>query len=163
MSLEKQQQKSSSHKFFSIKHGLQGLKRQFTFSGNTLYAFAFLAILALVFADVDLLGASILIAIAFYFISVVRRRDGYKEKYQQGYNAGLKDGNPDRYALHAELADDPMLPHAIYVTRKAGKPSASLLQQELHIGYARAARLIDELAEVGVVERDEGDRWKMVV
>jgi S-DNA-T family DNA segregation ATPase FtsK/SpoIIIE len=46
---------------------------------------------------------------------------------------------------------DKLIEQAISVVRSAGKASASLLQRRLRIGYPRAARLIDELEEMGVV------------
>lgn len=50
------------------------------------------------------------------------------------------------------LADrDDLLDQAIAVIKKTRRASASLLQRRLHIGYPRAARLIDELAEMGYI------------
>ncbi len=46
---------------------------------------------------------------------------------------------------------DKLTEEAISVVRAAGKASASLLQRRLRIGYPRAARLIDELEEMGIV------------
>lgn len=40
---------------------------------------------------------------------------------------------------------------AIEVIRASGKASASLLQRRLSIGYARAARILDELEEQGII------------
>ncbi len=40
---------------------------------------------------------------------------------------------------------------AIEIVRQTQRASASLLQRQLRIGYPRAARLIDELEEMGVV------------
>jgi S-DNA-T family DNA segregation ATPase FtsK/SpoIIIE len=46
---------------------------------------------------------------------------------------------------------DQLIDQAIGVVKTAGKASASLLQRRLHVGYPRAARLIDELEEMGIV------------
>ncbi len=46
---------------------------------------------------------------------------------------------------------DALLERAEAVVREAGKASTSLLQRRLHIGFPRAARLIDELEEMGVI------------
>lgn len=46
---------------------------------------------------------------------------------------------------------DALVEQAIEVVKAAGKASASLLQRRLRIGYPRAARLIDELEDMGVV------------
>lgn len=46
---------------------------------------------------------------------------------------------------------DTLMERAEAVVREAGKASTSLLQRRLHIGFPRAARLIDELEEMGVI------------
>jgi S-DNA-T family DNA segregation ATPase FtsK/SpoIIIE len=46
---------------------------------------------------------------------------------------------------------DDLIEKAIYVVRETQRASASLLQRRLRLGYPRAARLIDELEELGVV------------
>lgn len=52
----------------------------------------------------------------------------------------------------AMLADrDGLVEQAIAVIRETQRASASMLQRRLRIGYPRAARLIDELEELGVV------------
>ena len=52
--------------------------------------------------------------------------------------------------------DDPMTAKAIGVIRATRKASTSLLQRKLGIGYGRAARIIDELEERGVIGPDKG-------
>jgi S-DNA-T family DNA segregation ATPase FtsK/SpoIIIE len=56
----------------------------------------------------------------------------------------------------AESKQDDMLAKAIEVVREQGRASVSLLQRRLRIGYARAARLIDEMEEQGIIGADEG-------
>ncbi|MCW5876975.1 MAG: hypothetical protein KIS85_08865 [Anaerolineales bacterium] len=46
---------------------------------------------------------------------------------------------------------DELIEQAIEVIRQTGKSSASHLQRALRIGYPRAARLVDELEEMGVL------------
>lgn len=46
---------------------------------------------------------------------------------------------------------DRLVEQAIAVVRAAGKASTSLLQRKLHVGFPRAARLIDQLEEMGIV------------
>jgi S-DNA-T family DNA segregation ATPase FtsK/SpoIIIE len=48
-------------------------------------------------------------------------------------------------------ASDQLIEKAIGVVKAAGKASASLLQRRLRVGYPRAARLIDELEEMGII------------
>jgi S-DNA-T family DNA segregation ATPase FtsK/SpoIIIE len=51
---------------------------------------------------------------------------------------------------------DKLVEEAIKVVRQTRHASASLLQRRLRIGYPRAARLIDELEELGVVGPSQG-------
>ncbi|TFH35595.1 MAG: DNA translocase FtsK [Anaerolineales bacterium] len=54
----------------------------------------------------------------------------------------------------ARLDDrDEIIEQAIAVVRERGEASASLLQRALRVGYPRAARLMDELEELGVIGR----------
>ncbi len=55
------------------------------------------------------------------------------------------------------LADkDHLVTKAIQVVKETQHCSASLLQRRLRIGYPRAARLVDELEELGVVGPAQG-------
>ncbi len=59
---------------------------------------------------------------------------------------------------------DEVLEQAIALVRKNGFASASMLQRRLRIGYPRAARLMDELEELGVVGRSQsGGRTREVL
>ena len=60
-------------------------------------------------------------------------------------------------------SDDPMLQSAIQVVVEAGQASTSLLQRKLRLGYARAARIIDEMAERGIVGPYEGSKPRQVL
>jgi S-DNA-T family DNA segregation ATPase FtsK/SpoIIIE len=63
----------------------------------------------------------------------------------------------------AEEHDD-VLEQAIELVRQSGQASASMLQRRLRIGYPRAARLMDELEELGVVGRSQsGGRTREVL
>jgi DNA segregation ATPase FtsK/SpoIIIE, S-DNA-T family len=55
------------------------------------------------------------------------------------------------------MADrDSLAEKAIDIIRQSGKVSTSLLQRRLKVGYPRAARLMDELEEMGVVGPSRG-------
>jgi S-DNA-T family DNA segregation ATPase FtsK/SpoIIIE len=57
----------------------------------------------------------------------------------------------DLLAREEALAGDELLDRAIEIVREQGNASASLLQRRMHIGYPRAARLIDDLEHLGIV------------
>jgi len=65
----------------------------------------------------------------------------------------------------AALEDrDEILEQAIDLVRRRGEASASMLQRALRIGYPRAARLMDELEELGVIGRPQsGGRTREVL
>lgn len=57
---------------------------------------------------------------------------------------------------------DALFEDAKNVVIESGKASASLLQRRLKVGYARAARLLDELEEAGIVGPAEGAKPREV-
>ena len=65
-----------------------------------------------------------------------------------------------------DLADDDadrLLPDAVGVIREYDRASASLLQRRLKIGYARAARIIDQLEARGYVGAFDGSNARVVL
>jgi S-DNA-T family DNA segregation ATPase FtsK/SpoIIIE len=67
-------------------------------------------------------------------------------------------------SLEEVEADDALLEQAATLVREHHQASASFLQRQMRIGYPRAARLIDQLQEMGVVGPPEtGGRTRIVV
>ena len=65
-----------------------------------------------------------------------------------------------------DLADedaDRLLPDAIEVIREYDRASASLLQRRLKVGYARAARMIDQLEARGYIGAFDGSNARQVL
>ncbi len=58
---------------------------------------------------------------------------------------------------------DDMYKDALRVVVESGKASTSLLQRRLRIGYARAARIIEEMEEQGVIGAADGSRPREVL
>jgi S-DNA-T family DNA segregation ATPase FtsK/SpoIIIE len=56
----------------------------------------------------------------------------------------------------SEGGDDELIERAIALVRQSDRTSISFLQRKLGIGYPRAARLMDQLEERGIVGPDEG-------
>lgn len=63
----------------------------------------------------------------------------------------------------SEDAADELLPKAIECVVEAGQASTSLLQRRLKLGYARAARIIDEMEQRGIVGPFEGSKPRTVL
>ena len=56
-----------------------------------------------------------------------------------------------------------MLPEAVEVIREYDRASASLLQRRLKVGYARAARMIDQLEARGYIGAFDGSNARAVL
>ena len=59
--------------------------------------------------------------------------------------------------------DDDMTEKAIEVVIESGMASTTLLQRKLKLGYARAARIVDELSEKGIIGPFEGAKPRKVL
>ena len=57
---------------------------------------------------------------------------------------------------------DEMLPQAVDVVIEMGSCSVSMLQRRIKLGYARAARIVDQMEELGVVGPYEGAKPRSV-
>lgn len=62
-----------------------------------------------------------------------------------------------------EQSDDPLLEKATELAREHSRISVSMLQRRLRVGYPRAARLMDQLEEAGVVGSTEGGQSRPVL
>ncbi len=69
------------------------------------------------------------------------------------------DDSPDT----AGESEDPIYEEAKELVIAAGKASTSYLQRRLRVGYSRAARLIDELEDNGVVGPAEGSKPRKIL
>jgi S-DNA-T family DNA segregation ATPase FtsK/SpoIIIE len=56
--------------------------------------------------------------------------------------------------MHADKDD--LTTEAITLIRATGRASTSMLQRRLRVGYPRAARLMDELEDMGIVGPSRG-------
>ncbi len=70
-------------------------------------------------------------------------------------NAGSNGGTVNLFGGSSDDQDS-LFEDAKKVVVESGKASASLLQRRLRVGYARAARLLDELEEAGIVGPADG-------
>lgn len=59
--------------------------------------------------------------------------------------------------------DDPDIQRAITIVRAENKATVGLLQRRMSVGYAKAARLIDALEELGVVGPYNGSDGREVL
>lgn len=59
--------------------------------------------------------------------------------------------------------EDELLPQAITIVCESGQASVSMLQRRLKLGYSRAARLIDQMEQRGIVGPFEGSKPRQVL
>ena len=82
-------------------------------------------------------------------------------KAAQTGNSSKPSGEP---APNAEEMDgDEMLPAAVDVILETGQASVSMLQRRLKLGYARAARIVDEMEEKGIVGPFQGSKPRTIL
>src|SRR5204862_296590 len=75
------------------------------------------------------------------------------------YDMSIIETDEDSSGSVDDLADeeaDRLLPDAVAVIREYDRASASLLQRRLKVGYARAARIIDQLEQRGYIGAFDG-------
>ena len=58
---------------------------------------------------------------------------------------------------------DEMLPQAVEVVLETGSCSVSMLQRRVKLGYSRAARIVDQMEELGIVGPYEGAKPRQVI
>ena len=82
------------------------------------------------------------------------------------YDMAIIDTGDESTGSADDLADedaDRLLPDAIEVIREYDRASASLLQRRLKVGYARAARMIDQLEARGYIGAFDGSNARQVL
>ncbi|MBI3336058.1 DNA translocase FtsK [Candidatus Peregrinibacteria bacterium] len=87
-------------------------------------------------------------------------------------NDDPSDGNGADYGSHSppptidldadDTGGDDLFFEAVRVVKMSGKASASLLQRQLKVGYARAARLLDIMEERGLIGPVEGAKARQI-
>jgi len=85
----------------------------------------------------------------------------WKKQAEPVYDQSVA-GELQRASSEDSLEDD-LLPRAVEIFIETGHASISLLQRRLHIGYARAARLIDIMERRGIVGGFEGSKPRSVL
>ena len=86
------------------------------------------------------------------------------EKKAQQTGTGKKSGSVSEPAPNDEELDgDELLPAAVDVILETGQASVSMLQRRLKLGYARAARIVDEMEEKGIVGPFQGSKPRAIL
>ncbi len=88
-----------------------------------------------------------------------------KSKGSAEYNNDIiEEINSEKEAEDSEPGDnDELLPQAISIVVDAGQASVSLIQRKFKVGYARAARIVDQMEARGIVGPFEGSKPRQVL
>lgn len=96
-----------------------------------------------------------------------------KDKTESDYSAEIMEqiekraeqsGKPAAESNTSDASDgDELLPAAVEVILETGQASVSMLQRRLKLGYARAARIVDEMEERGIVGPFEGAKPRQLL
>lgn len=92
---------------------------------------------------------------ADYDESVIQEVDRFTVKEKGKGSATVTDENDNGI--------DDMFEAAVEVVLDAGQASTSMLQRRLRLGYARAARIMDEMEQAGIISAQEGSKPRQVM
>ncbi|MEI8333699.1 MAG: DNA translocase FtsK, partial [Chloroflexota bacterium] len=90
----------------------------------------------------------------------------WRAEAEPHYDLAIVESDDESTSQADDLTDedaDRLLPDAVAVIQEYDRASASLLQRRLKIGYARAARIIDQLEARGYVGTFDGSNARPVL
>ncbi|WP_409967890.1 DNA translocase FtsK [Bengtsoniella intestinalis] len=87
--------------------------------------------------------------------------ESVKEKEKGGKSSG--GGGNASANLDSANDGDELFPAAVEVVIETGQASVSMLQRRLKLGYSRAARLVDQMEEQGIVGPFEGSKPRQLL
>ncbi len=90
-------------------------------------------------------------------------QDVLEEIERKAAQTGNKPAASDPEPSADELGGDEMLPAAVDVILETGQASVSMLQRRLKLGYARAARIVDEMEDKGIVGPFQGSKPRAIL
>ncbi|MBU1966752.1 DNA translocase FtsK, partial [Patescibacteria group bacterium] len=92
------------------------------------------------------------------FLKSQGQQPNYEEEITSKYKSGMIVGTPGPSGEEV----DPLFNEAARLFAQYDKASSSLIQRRLSVGYARAARILDQLHEAGLVGPSEGSKPREV-
>jgi S-DNA-T family DNA segregation ATPase FtsK/SpoIIIE len=89
------------------------------------------------------------------FIKGQQAQPEYRNEILEELDNNVENNNSD------EL--DSLLSEAVKVVAEVGQASTSLLQRKLRIGYNRAARIIEQMEELGIISGKDGSKPRQIL
>lgn len=93
----------------------------------------------------------------------VQYSDEVMQKIEESVQEKSGKGAPSAPESAPTDEADELLPAAVDVILETGQASVSMLQRRLKLGYSRAARLVDQMEERGIVGPFEGSKPRQVL
>lgn len=88
----------------------------------------------------------------------------YNEEIEEKIKRIAEEGQEDSGSGNAgDIQVDAKMEEAIKFVCEAGQASTSMLQRRLHVGYARAGRMIDDMEQLGVIGPHQGSKPREVI
>ena len=102
------------------------------------------------------------------FIKEGSPQGSQNDEIEEFMNKASEDKNSDSVSSSSSDSEafseyDEMLPHAVEVILETGSCSVSMLQRRVKLGYSRAARIVDQMEELGIVGPYEGAKPRQVL
>jgi len=89
--------------------------------------------------------------------------DSIEKSMQEKEKGNSKSGSAPEGPGGGGEEGDELLPAAVEVVLETGQASVSMLQRRLKLGYSRAARLVDQMEERGIVGPFEGSKPRQLL
>jgi S-DNA-T family DNA segregation ATPase FtsK/SpoIIIE len=89
--------------------------------------------------------------------------DEVMQKIEESVQENEKGGSGKPASVEPADECDELLPAAVDVILETGQASVSMLQRRLKLGYSRAARLVDQMEERGIVGPFEGSKPRQLL
>ncbi len=91
------------------------------------------------------------------------KNQGVTPQYTEEVTTMVKSGGNGAAMGGGGGETDDLFRQSVEIITQSDKASASLLQRKLSIGYARAARILDQLEQAGVVDKADGAKPRKVL
>ena len=88
--------------------------------------------------------------------------DFLSDQYVQSYDEEIIESMEKTKSVK-DIDSDELLPEAVEIILEENQASISFLQRKLRVGYARAARIIDDMEEHGIVGGHEGSKPRKIL
>lgn len=88
-------------------------------------------------------------------------KDTEEQEYDEEIMTNINSGGEEKGGNDDDA--DELLPRAVAIVLEYGQASISMIQRRLRVGYARAARLVDEMEQRNIVSPFEGSKARNVL